>query len=100
MLKAVDVLQEICREKDPEVAQLARRFAVSPGAVRRMLAFLQEHAYLEEVESACSDSGWGCRFCPMKTHCGAGNELFELKIYRLTEKGERLIEDAQRKEGK
>jgi len=98
-LKEAELLQEIRRGGGLEVYQLARRFAVAPGAVRRMLAFLREHAYLEEVGSTCSDSGWGCRFCPMKPHCGEGSELFDLKIYRLTEKGERLIEDAQEKEG-
>ena len=99
MLNAVELLQEIQREGDLEVTHLARRFAVSPGEVRRILASLREDAYLEEVGSPCPDPGRGCRFCPMRAHCAAGSELFNLKVYRLTEKGLRLIENTRRRGG-
>ena len=85
-----EVLREIHDEGVLNVAHLARRFGVSAEAVREVVNSLQGQGYLKAVEPGCpNNSGWLCRFCPLRASCGAGT--LGIRIYRLTERGQRII---------
>jgi|GEM_PF-2764176 len=100
IVEAAEVLREIHDEGVLNVAHLARRFGVSPEAVRELVNSLQAQGYLEAmVEPGCpNNSGWLCRFCPLRASCQVGT--LGIKLYRLTEEGQRIIagRDGERRE--
>jgi len=93
MPKVAEVLREIDDEGALNIAHLARRFGVSPEAVWELVGSLQDQGYLEAVEpgSGCphDNSSWLCRLCPLRASCHGGT--LGIKLYRLTEEGQRII---------
>ncbi len=100
MLRTVDLLEEIYREEELNVDRLARRFATSRDQIQQAIVSLKDQGYLvEEMQSGGAAPSWVCRFCPMKTYCKTGNSRYGLKMYQITEKGERVINSMQGKDG-
>jgi DNA-binding Lrp family transcriptional regulator len=93
VLEAAEVLKEIYNEGVLNIARLARRLRVSPEAVRELVSSLRDRGYLEAVEFECSNSSQLCRRCPVRASCH--KRSLEIKLYRLSEQGLRLIEEGK-----
>lgn len=94
MPEAAEVLREIHDERALNIAHLSRRFGTSLEAIQELVGSLRAQGYLEIVNPACSNdySSCPCRFCPLRTSCSKPARV-GIKIYRISEKGLRLIGD-------
>jgi len=90
-LKAAEVLREIQEEGVLNIAHLARRFGISPEAVRGLVGSLQDQGYLEAVEFEWTNSSRFCRLCPLRANCSRRRSISGIKIYHLTKRGRRII---------
>lgn len=70
-------------------AELARRLKVSEGLLVQMLEDLTRMGYLRQIGGGCDSR---CAACPLAKTCAVGGPT---KVWALTEKGRRAVEDEE-----
>ena len=66
--------------------EIAYKMAISPSMVVQIAQDLTQRGYLEESGGDCCNAGSACGGCSASSGCQP-----MLKMWRLTEKGEKLI---------
>ncbi len=74
-------------QKNLSVAEIAKLNSTNHGVVSQMLSNLARHGYLEEHSLGV------CTNCPMAGSCGTMPHKSGIKLYALTEKGRRYLNE-------
>jgi DNA-binding PadR family transcriptional regulator len=74
-------------QKNLSVAKMAKLNSTNHGVVSQMLSNLARHGYLDEHDLGV------CASCPMASSCGTTPHKSGIKLYALTEKGRRYLNE-------